>query len=216
MPDTGWAELCEALREGADPAGVAEALIERGAVVAHSGRQEAVASMAAEAAREARLEGALAVTVATNADARELNQAVRARRVAVGEVDDSVVATGMDGVRIGRDDRVVTRRNYNTAAVANREASTVSVVKDNGSLVVNSKQRRVELPAEYVASAVHLGYASTDYGNQGVTAARAATWAGPATSACGLYVGASRGRWQNRLHIVADGPGEARDVLAAA
>ena len=42
--------------------------------------------MAAEAAREAGREGALAVTVATNADAAELNQAVRALRVAAGEV----------------------------------------------------------------------------------------------------------------------------------
>ena len=47
-----------------------------------------------------------------------------------------------------------------------------------------------------------------------MTAARSATWVGPATSAGGLYVGASRGRWENKLHVVADGLEEARDILA--
>jgi hypothetical protein len=39
--------------------------------------------------------------------------------------------------------------------------------------------------------------------------------AGP-TSAGGLYVGASRGRWENTVHVVAESLDEARDTLAAA
>ena len=216
VPDTGWAQVCEQLREGTEPVGAAEALLERGAVVVHPSREEAVAAMAAEAAREGGREGALAVTVATNADATELNQAARALRVVTGEVDDSVVATGMDDARIGAGDRVVTRRNDNTLAVANREPWTVSAVGEDGSLTVRGKDRYVQLPGEYVSNAVQLGYAATDYGNQGVTAARSATWVSLATSAGGLYVGASRGRWENTLHVVAEGPGEARDTLARA
>ena len=219
VPDTAWAEVCEQLREGTAPAEAAAALWERGAVVVHYRRGlavAAVAALAAEAAREASREGALAVTVATNADAAELNQAARALRVAAGEVDDNATATGMDGARIGAGDRVVTRRNDNTAGVANRECWTVSAVHHDGSLSLQAKDRHVKLPPEYVAGAVQLGYAATDYGNQGVTADRSLTWVGPATSAGGLYVGASRGRWQNTLHVVADGPDEARDVLAAA
>ena len=100
--------------------------------------------------------------------------------------------------------------------MANRQSWTVTAVNDDGSLMLRGKDRHVQLPAEYVASAVQLGYAATDYGNQGVTAARSATWVAAATSAGGLYVGASRGRWENRLHVVAEGPEEARDVLAAA
>ena len=186
VPDESWAQLCEQLREGTEPVGAAEALFERGAVVVHPSREEAVATLAAEAAREAGREGALAVTVATNADARELNQAVRALRVAAGEVDDGTVATGMDGARIGAGDRVVTRRNDNILAVANRQRWTVTAVGEDGSLVVRGKERHVQLPAEYVRSAVQLGYAATDYGNQGVTAARAATWVArpPAPAAC--------------------------------
>ena len=176
VPDESWAQLCEQLREGAEPVGAAEALFGRGAVVVHQSREEAVATISAEAAREAAREGALAVTVATNADATELNQAVRALRVAAGEVDDSTVATGMDGARIGAGDRVVTRRNDNALAVANRQSWTVTAVNDDGSLVVRGKERHVQLPVEYVATAVQLGYAATDYGNQGVTAARSATW----------------------------------------
>jgi len=216
VADEGWAQVCQQLREGTDPAGTAEALWARGAVVVHRDREQAVAALAAEAAREAGREGALAVTVATNADARELNQAARALRVAAGEVDDNAVVTGMDGARIGGGDWVVTRRNDNALAVANRQSWAVSAVGEDGSLTLRGRQRHVQLPADYVAGAVQLGYAATDYGNQGVTAARSATWMGPATSAGGLYVGASRGRWENMLHVVADGPEEARDVLAAA
>ena len=216
VPDAGWAQVCEQLREGSDPAGAAQALVERGAVVVHQSREEAVAAIAALAAGEAHQEGALAVTVATNADARELNQAARALRVAAGEVDDSVVVTGMGGARVGLGDRVVTRRNDNRAGVANREAWTVAEVGEDGSLALKAKQRRVQLPAEYVATAVQLGYAATDYGNQGSTATRSATWVTPATSAGGLYVGASRGRWENTVHVVAEGLEEAREVLAGA
>ena len=215
VPDQSWVQVCELLREGADPVGAAQALFEREAVVVHHRRDQALAAMAAEAAQDAHREGALAVTVATNADARELNEAVRALRVVAGEVDDQAVVTGMDGARIGAGDRVVTRRNDSAAGVANRQSWTVAAVHEGASVVVRDKERYVELSAEYVASALQLGYAATDYGNQGVTADRSATWVGPATSAGGLYVGASRGRWANTVHVVAEGPGEARDMLAA-
>ena len=216
VPDTGWAQVCRQLREGTEPAAAAEALMDRGAVVVHPDRGHAISVIAAEAAREANSDGALAVTVATNADATELNRAARALRVAAGQVDDVVTVTGMDGTSIGRGDRVVTRRNDNAVGVANREAWTVSQVEEDGSVVLQNKQRQVQLPAEYVRTALQLGYAATDYGNQGVTATRSATWVSLATSAGGLYVGASRGRWDNRLHVVADDQEEARDLLSRA
>jgi len=215
VPDSAWAEVCEQLRAGTAPVEAAAALFERGAVVVHHRRALAVAALAAEAAREASREGALALTVATNADAAELNQAARALRVAAGQVDDTVVATGMGGERIGAGDRVVTRRNDNVLGVANRESWTVSAVHPDGSVVVGNKDRHAVLPAPYVAGALQLGYASTDYGNQGVTADRSATWVSPATSAGGLYVGASRGRWANTVHVVAEDMAGAKEVLTA-
>jgi len=48
--------------------------------------------------------------------------------------------------------------------------------------------QRVVLEPAYVATATQLGYATTDYGNQGVTTERSLTWVGEATSAAGLYV----------------------------
>jgi len=68
-------------------------------------------------------------------------------------VDDTAVATGMDGVRIGKGDRVVTRRNDNAAGVANREAWAVAQVRQDGSLVVKNRHRQVVLGPEYVGSA---------------------------------------------------------------
>ncbi|HTW09233.1 MAG TPA: AAA family ATPase, partial [Acidimicrobiales bacterium] len=215
VPDRAWAGVCEQLREATAPAAAADALVARGAVVVHQSRDELVAALAGEAARAGR-EGALAVTVSTNADAREVSLVARMLRVAAGEVDDDVVAVGMDGVRIGRGDRVVTRRNDNAAGVANRETWMVGQVKEDGSLVLAGRHRQVVVPPEYVSAGVQLGYAATDYGNQGVTAARSATWVSTATSSGGLYVGASRGRWQNTLHVVAGDLEEAKEVVSAA
>ena len=42
------------------------------------------------------------------------------------------------------------------------------------------------------------------------------TWVSEATTAAGLYVGATRGRYANVLHVVAADPAAARDCLVAA
>lgn len=42
------------------------------------------------------------------------------------------------------------------------------------------------------------------------------TWVSDATTAGGLYVGATRGRYANVLHVVAADPGDARNCLVAA
>lgn len=100
--------------------------------------------------------------------------------------------------------------------MANRDLWTVTAVAGDGTVTVTAKDRRVELASAYVADAVQLAYAATDYGNQGVTVDRSITWVGPATTAGGLYVGATRGRYANQVHVVAEGPDTAHDMLAAA
>ena len=82
--------------------------------------------------------------------------------------------------------------------------------------VMHGGGRWARLPASHVAEALDLAYASTGYGNQGVTAERSATWVGPATTGAGLYVAATRGRWRNTLHVVARGREAARAELVAA
>ena len=122
----------------------------------------------------------------------------------------------MGEVRIGVGDRAVTRKNDSSLGVANRQAWRVATIGPDGSVALDAGGRWARLPASYVAEALDLAYATTGYGNQGVTAERLATWVGPATTAAGLYVGATRGRWQNTLHVVARGREAARDELLAA
>src|SRR5699024_9496594 len=51
---------------------------------------------------------------------------------------------------------------------------------------------------------IHLGYAVTDYGNQGTTVDHGSVLLESSISAAGVYVGATRGRCDNTIHIVAD------------
>ena len=51
---------------------------------------------------------------------------------------------------------------------------------------------------------IHLGYAVTDYGNQGTTVDHGSVLLGTSLSGGGVYVGATRGRADNTIHIVAD------------
>jgi hypothetical protein len=74
----------------------------------------------------------------------------------------------------------------------------------------------VRLPSEYVAEHAHLAYAATAYGVQGLTAPESHTILTDALDAAGVYVGLTRGREANRLHIVAADLGDAREQFAAA
>jgi conjugative relaxase-like TrwC/TraI family protein len=217
-PDAAYAALSLRLREDPHPEQVIDELIERGAVVVHESRAEAIAAIAKQAAANAANERALAVTVATNEDADALNQETRRLRVQARAVDDGQVASGMNGVRIGQGDRIVTRRNDTARDVANRESWVVEAVTEDGTVHARAAagERRVVLEAGYLREAAQLGYATTDYGNQGVTADRSVTWVGDATSAGGLYVGATRGRYENVVHVVAEDPEDGRQQLISA
>jgi exodeoxyribonuclease V alpha subunit len=214
-PDRTYAELTLAIREGDDPFAVADRMVERGMVIVHHTDDEATAALADEAALAAEQPGTLAVTVATNAEALAVNEAVRARRVLVGTVDDRQIAAGMDGVRIGAGDRIVTRKNDPDLGVANREAWTVEEIR-RSAVIATDGGRRVTLDSGYVAQSVQLGYATTDYGNQGITADRSIASVRGNTTAGGLYVAATRGRFENTLHVVAADLDDARDQLVAA
>jgi exodeoxyribonuclease V alpha subunit len=214
--DHDYAALSLALREGTEPEAVVERLFERDMVVLHASEAEAIAAIAADVAPDLERPGAVAVTVATNAEAEAVNLAVRELRVAAGTVNDTVVTSGMEGVRIGPGDHIVTRRNDAERNVSNRESWVIQEVLVDGSMVAGDGARRVYLDPSYVAEAVQLGYASTDYGNEGVTTTRSVTSVGSATSAGGLYVGVTRGRYDNTLHLVAEDREDARAQLVAA
>jgi len=77
--------------------------------------------------------------------------------------------------------------------------------------VAGPQPETASLPADYVQHHVHLAYATTTHGVQGETASHADLLLSRATDAAGAYVGLTRGRHSNTVHIVADNPEQARD-----
>ncbi|MFZ4896485.1 ATP-dependent DNA helicase [Plantibacter sp. Mn2098] len=157
-----------------------------------------------------------AITVATNDEVAALNERIRTGRVQRGEVDDTVTATGSDGLPIGAGDLIQTRRNDTTLGVANRQQWVVQHIADAGTVYASKvgsgrkNSRTVALPAEYVAEHAHLSYAATAYGDPGATVTASHTIVSEATTAAGVYVGMTRGREANRLHVVAGSVADAR------
>ena len=62
---------------------------------------------------------------------------------------------------------------------------------------------------------MRLGYAATEHGHQGDTVDVGIALVSTATTHRGLYVGMTRGRDDNHVHVVTEStdPAEARDVL---
>ena len=162
----------------------------------------------------------VAVVAETNSHVDALNLTIQATRRDLGHLGRA--ATGIAGheqVFVG--DHVVTRRNDRALRtdhdepVRNRDRWTVEQIGRDGSLSVahNGGEGTVTLPAEYAHEHVRLGYAATAHGNQGETVDVGLTVVTRATSHRSLYVGATRGRDENQLLVVADDLDDARDVL---
>lgn len=106
----------------------------------------------------------------------------------------------------------MTRSNNKELGVANRESFRVVNVHSDGALTLAGEDNRHHrIDAAYVAEHVHLGYAVTDYGNQGTTVDHGSVLLEEGMSGGGAYVGATRGRQENTLHIVAEDTEEARE-----
>ncbi|MCZ2807553.1 relaxase domain-containing protein [Modestobacter sp. VKM Ac-2983] len=235
VPDTEYADLTLAMRDGADPDGAFDALAARGYVRLHADAaalREALAALAAELHRRGEQ---TAIVVDTREQAAELGAAIRERLVADGRVEDTRVAVTGAGQRIGAGDRIATRRNDRVLGVANRNVWTVTAVGSSGALAVVpadvTPTRAVPadvtpgvtpagagervLPAGYVTAHVELAYASTAYGVQGDTVTTAHVVIGEHTGAASAYVGMTRGRTANTAHLVAADLAEARQQWIA-
>jgi hypothetical protein len=228
VPDAEYAELTLALRTGADPAAVFDALSTRGQIRLHADPAALQEALAATAATCYGVGEPVAVVVDTREQAAALGAAIRERLVAAGRVDDAQVATTGSGQRIGVGDRVATRRNDRHLGVANRDTWTVTAIDRDGRLTVTpaaanvtpadvtpSTPRQRVLPADYVTSHVELAYASTTHGVQGDTVATAHTMIGEHTGAAATYVGMTRGRTANTAHLIAEDLAEAREQWIA-
>ncbi|MBF9334969.1 relaxase domain-containing protein [Microbacterium lacticum] len=208
--DPDYAALTLGMRDRENPGEVFDGLAAMNLVALHADDEQARQHITDHAR-----DGA-AITVATNDEAAAVNERIRAGRIERGEVGDTITATGSDGLGIGAGDLIQTRKNDTTLAVANRQQWIVQHVENDGTVYAREaasgrkNPHTVRLPSEYVAEHAHLSYATTAYGVQGATVNTSHTVLSEATSAAGVYVGMTRGRETNRLHIVAEDMADAR------
>ena len=164
----------------------------------------------------------VAVTASSNQHVDALNNTIQQARLGRGELDPAtgVPTAGDERAHVG--EIIVTRRNdrrlitSSGESVHNRDTWTVAATHPDRSLTVTGPRRgTVTLPAEYVAEHVRLGYAATEHGHQGDTVDVAIALTSAATTHRGLYVAATRGRDDNRIHVITDtsDPAAAREVL---
>ncbi|WP_448235839.1 MobF family relaxase [Microbacterium paulum] len=208
--DPAYAEVTVRMRDGRNPGEVFDQIAAQGLVRLHASSNDASEHIAQQRRdREA-------VTVTSNDEARTINASIRDERVSRGEVDDYRTVSGSDGLSIGAGDLIQTRKNNAELGVANRQQWIVQHVEQDGALRVREagdgrkRQRTLRLPAEYVAEHAHLSYAATAYGVQGATMDGSHTILTETTSAASVYVGMTRGRESNVLHIVAENEADAR------
>jgi thymidine kinase len=217
VPDPAYALVTLQMRDGGmDPAVIFGYLHMHRLVRLHDcelDRQRAVVDEVV-AARQARR--SVAAVLDTREQVAALNAAARDRLVAAGLVDDQHTTGGRGGQPVGAGDLIATRRNDAQLDVANRELWTVTAVHRDGSLFVASDRGSRTLPASYVREQVELGYATTAHGAQGATAATAHLLLGDQTTAASAYVGMTRGREHNTVHLVASDIDEAREQWEAA
>lgn len=210
--DTDYAEISKKLRNREDLPETFNRLYQRGNLRIHPTTEDAQAAVATEAATDIQAGREIALTVPTNATATELNATIQAERITAGQITaHQDPATGSDGLDIYRGDTVMTRSNNTELGVANRESFRVVDVHQDGALLLAGEDHRHHLiDAAYVTEHVHLGYAVTDYGNQGTTVDHGSVLLEVGMSGGGAYVGATRGSEDNTLHIVAEDADEAR------
>ncbi|WP_460784426.1 MobF family relaxase [Microbacterium tumbae] len=214
--DPAYAAVTVRMRDGRNPGVVFDQLAALGLIRLHASSDEVREHIAQQ-----RNDGE-AVTVTSNDEAARINDRIRDERTRCGLVDDTATTTGSDGLSIGRGDLIQTRKNDTALGVANRQQWIVQHITDDGTVTAREASsgrklpRTVHLPADYVTEHVHLSYAATAYGVQGATVAGSHTILTDTTSAASVYVGMTRGRNENLLHIVANSQEEARAQFVAA
>src|SRR5690625_3659650 len=204
--DTEYAELSKLMRNRDRIAEVFVRLHHRGNLRIHHSPDEAREALAETVRADLEAGRSIAVTVATNDQAAALNADIQAQRITAGHLktDDHSI-TGRDGLDIFAGDTVMTRSNNPNLGVANRESfRVVQVHSDGGLILAGEDHRHHHITPAYVRDHIHLGYAVTDYGNQGTTVDHGSVLLESSMSGGGVYVGATRGREDNTIHIVAD------------
>ncbi|MGO2097664.1 MAG: AAA family ATPase, partial [Candidatus Microbacterium stercoravium] len=208
--DPDYADLTVRMRDRYNPGDVFDQLDRLGLIRLHADGDE-LQEHIAQNARDGET-----ITVAGNEDATRLNERIREERIARGLVDDAATTMGRDGLSIGAGDLIQTRSNDTALGVANRQQWMVQHVEADGSVWVRDahddrkREHTRHLPAEYIREHAHLVYAATAYGVQGVTALASHTILSDGINGAAVYVGMTRGRGENALHVIAESRAEAR------
>src|SRR4051794_21089791 len=188
----------------------------------HVGDLGSVADQAYDAWAADREAGLDAVLLAPTRDlVSRLNARARADRLLTTPVEDGLEVHLADGNRASAGDVIVTRRNRRRLVISrsnwvkNGDRWRVEQVLAGGSLVARHVElgRSVELPADYVAEHVQLGYATTAHGAQGMTADTAHLVAAGEETRQTLYVGISRGRQANHIYLATGYDGDPHSLI---
>jgi hypothetical protein len=162
----------------------------------------------------------VAIVAETNEHVDALNAAIQQARRERGQLGHKVVrVAGSETATVG--DIVATRHNNRALRtergepIRNRDCWVIVDVGRNGNLAVSHLEGhgQVTLPAHYARVHVRLGYAATGPGHQGDTVDIGIGVVTAATTHRSLYVATTRGRAENRILVVTDQPGQARDML---
>nr|WP_275436755.1 AAA family ATPase [Helcobacillus sp. ACRRO] len=220
--DTAYAEITRDLRSVGSEAKAREVaawLTHHGYITRCSDDQDQV-DAAAAAWVEAHGRGeSIAVMADTNEIVTAINDQVQQTRLDRGQLDTTATAPIRDSATAHIGDVVTTRKNNRDAAftVANREQWTIQNITGAGITLTGGIDNRSEtITHEYAREHLSLGYASTVHGAQGVSTRSAVTVLTDTTSAAQLYVGMTRGKYDNRLLVAApDGTGAAEQITEA-
>lgn len=186
----------------------------------HVGDLSAVADQAYDAWARDRASGLDSVLLAPTRElVSQLNARARADRLSTGAEGREEVDLA-DGNRASAGDVIVTRRNSRRLVISrsnwvkNGDRWRVEKVLDNGLIARHLELgRTVELPADYVAEHVQLGYAITVHGAQGMTADSAHLVATGEETRQTLYVGISRGRQANHIYLATGFDGDPHSLI---
>lgn len=187
----------------------------------HLGDLSAVADQAYDNWAADRADGLDSVLLAPTRElVSQLNARARADRLtATATVGPEVDLA--DGNRASVGDVIVTRRNSRRLVVSrsnwvkNGDRWRVDKVLSDGGLFARhlGLGRTVELPPDYVAQHVQLGYATTVHGAQGMTADTAHLVAAGEETRQTLYVGISRGRQANHIYLATGYDGDPHSLI---
>ena len=146
-------------------------------------------------------------------DVAELNQRARARMAAAGQLGNEVLMVHGQPFAVG--DQVVTLRNHTGLGITNGTQGTVTILDHVASSLtfVDRSGQEITLPADYLLGTTQRGGPTLDYGYaltghkaQGITVDDALVLGSDALYREWGYVAMSRGRYTNRLYLVAGRP----------